>query len=133
MNELSIINTFAYGTPSSSENVDNYEIIEEIDSEISESESAKVNSRVFIDFRHLKIAQNDKRQEPDIQVEYNNSWDPYLECVVYILKDHKFEKLFIVLKWINGQETVHWADDAYSRCPQKVIEFFESNIIFINE
>ncbi|CAG8676570.1 41468_t:CDS:2 [Gigaspora margarita] len=82
-------------------------------------------------FRRLKIAQSNKRQqhgkksvnskswsneneckEMDIQVEYN-SWDPYLERVVYILKDCKFEKL------INGQETVHWADDAYSRCPQK--------------
>ncbi|CAG8735621.1 16749_t:CDS:2, partial [Dentiscutata erythropus] len=98
----------------------------------------RVNDRFLVDFRRLKIAQSDKRrqhekkssssnswdnedgckEEMDIQVEYN-SWDPYLERVVYILKDCKFERLFIVLKWINGQETVHWADDAYSRCPQK--------------
>ncbi|CAG8656444.1 45806_t:CDS:2, partial [Gigaspora margarita] len=95
--------TFAYGVPSSSENVDNSDINKEIDSDISESESAednpyvRVNSRVLVDFRHLKIAQSDKRRqhekksassklwnnengckEMDIQVEYN-SWDPYLE------------------------------------------------------
>ncbi|CAG8528363.1 11430_t:CDS:2 [Dentiscutata erythropus] len=139
MNELSTINeykTFAYGAPSSSENVDNSDINDvEIDSDISESENAedsvnpyvRVNGRFLVDFRWLKIAKSDKRQqekksvsskswnnknEMDIQVEYN-SWDPYLERVVYILKDYKFENL------INGQETVHWADDAYSQCPQK--------------
>ncbi|CAG8501066.1 4284_t:CDS:2, partial [Gigaspora margarita] len=95
--------TFPYGVPSSSENVDNSDINKEIDSDISESESAednpylRLNSRVLVDFRHLKIAQSDKRRlhekksassklwnnengckEMDIQVEYN-SWDPYLE------------------------------------------------------
>ncbi|KAF0496462.1 heterochromatin protein 1-like [Gigaspora margarita] len=111
----------------------------------------RVNGRFLVDFRRLKIERGKRRQygkkstssksrsnedeceeEIDIEVEYN-SWDPYLERVVYILKDNKFEKLFIVLRWINGQETVHWADDVYNRCPQKVIEFYESSTIFINE
>ncbi|CAG8735974.1 27209_t:CDS:2, partial [Racocetra persica] len=83
------------------------------ESNISESESAE--------------------KEMDIQVKYNDNWEQYVERVVYILKDCKFEKLVIVLKWINGQKTVYWADDAYSRYPQKVIEYYESNIIFMND
>ncbi|CAG8819120.1 3364_t:CDS:2, partial [Gigaspora margarita] len=118
--------TVAYGVPSSFENIDNSDINKEIDSDISESESAKVQSDKRRQYKKKsassKLWNNEYGcKEIDIQVEYN-SWDPYLERVVYILKDYKFGKLFVVLKWINGQETVHWADDAYSRCSQKVIE-----------
>ncbi|CAG8473014.1 17636_t:CDS:2, partial [Gigaspora rosea] len=70
----------------------------------------KMPSNISVD---INISQNKRESEK------SRRWDPYLERVVYILKDNKFEKLFIVLRWINGQETVHWADDVYNRCPQK--------------
>ncbi|CAG8504957.1 4862_t:CDS:10 [Racocetra persica] len=75
-------------------NIDNSDINEEIDSNITESESTednpyiRINGRFLVDFRHLKIAQQHEKKsasskswnneseykEMDIQVEYNNTW-----------------------------------------------------------
>ncbi|CAG8654471.1 11864_t:CDS:2, partial [Dentiscutata heterogama] len=90
---------FAYGAPNSSENVDNSDINDmKIESGISDSESPKVQNRGIMKTNVKK-------------------WAFKLNIIVGI---HIWNML------INGQETVHWADDAYSRCPQKVIEFYES-------
>ncbi|KAF0470659.1 hypothetical protein F8M41_025305 [Gigaspora margarita] len=121
MDEPSMTNeykTFAYWAPGSSKNIDNSNINDEdIDSDISEIRVLKKIAQSNKRQQHGKKSVNSKSwsnenecKKMDIQVEYN-SWDPYLERVNL--------KLFIVLKWINGQKTVHLADDAYSRCPQK--------------
>ncbi|CAG8526537.1 7264_t:CDS:2 [Cetraspora pellucida] len=144
---------------SSDSNVNNLQVDSVITLVSLDLPCVRADDRFLVDFRRLKIVpknisswetsdkgcqngnksdcselwcDDDDVEEMDIEVVYNN-WDPYLERVVYILKDYKFERLFIVLRWINGQETVHWAEDAYCRCPQKVIEFYESSTIFIDE
>ncbi|CAG8813596.1 12378_t:CDS:2, partial [Dentiscutata erythropus] len=96
----------------SSENVDNSDINKEIDSDISESESAegiilqltliKIKTSENLSWLIIYKRQHEKKsassklwnnengcKKMDVQVEYN-SWDPYLERVVYILKDYKF-------------------------------------------
>ncbi|KAF0544220.1 hypothetical protein F8M41_003039 [Gigaspora margarita] len=114
---------FAYWALGSSKNIDDSDIYDkDIDSDISESESAE-GSSCFLGSKEYSsdeddldfdiINQSNKKQqhgkklvnskswsneneckEIDIQVEYN-SWDLYLKCVVYILKDCKFENCLL--------------------------------------
>ncbi|CAG8536141.1 12689_t:CDS:2, partial [Acaulospora morrowiae] len=53
------------------------------------------------------------------EVEVDTNWDPYVEYIETIQRDPTTEKLYIVIRWKSGLKTIHWADDANTRCPQK--------------
>ncbi|CAG8610637.1 2689_t:CDS:2 [Dentiscutata heterogama] len=93
---------FVSGAPKSSENIDNSDINDkEIDSNISESKSAEAQQHEKKSASSKSWNNESECKEMDIQVEYNNSWEQYVDRVVYIIKDCKFEKLVIVLKWYS--------------------------------
>ncbi|CAG8466001.1 7057_t:CDS:2 [Acaulospora morrowiae] len=60
------------------------------------------------------------------KVEVDTNWDPHVEYIETIQRDPKTEKLYIVIRWKSGLKTIHWADDANTRCPQKILNFYES-------
>ncbi|ORY04402.1 chromo domain-like protein [Basidiobolus meristosporus CBS 931.73] len=57
------------------------------------------------------------------------SWEDQVKEVETVERDES-DQLKIYLIWKNGKRTVHNAEDANRRCPQKVIKFYESHLKF---
>ncbi|KAK9764480.1 hypothetical protein K7432_018677 [Basidiobolus ranarum] len=61
--------------------------------------------------------------------EDSESWEEQVKEVETVERDDS-DQLKIYLIWKNGKRTVHNAEDANKKCPQKVIKFYESHLRF---
>ncbi|KAF8938658.1 hypothetical protein BGZ47_008480 [Haplosporangium gracile] len=56
------------------------------------------------------------------------SWEQKVESILTVERSN--QKLLIRLQWNNGRETQHPIEIAHQKCPQKLIQFYESHIKF---
>ncbi|KAF9140556.1 hypothetical protein BG015_001591 [Linnemannia schmuckeri] len=56
------------------------------------------------------------------------SWEEKVESILTVERSN--QKLLIRLQWNNGRETQHPIEVAHQKCPQKLIQFYESHIKF---
>ncbi|KAG0317041.1 hypothetical protein BGZ97_005993 [Linnemannia gamsii] len=56
------------------------------------------------------------------------SWEDKVETIQTVERNN--QKLLIRLAWKNGKESQHPIEEAHQRCPQKLIQFYESHIKF---
>ncbi|CAG8676797.1 4172_t:CDS:2, partial [Acaulospora morrowiae] len=70
----------------------------------------------------------------DIPQFYDPDWDPCIDNVVSMFRDPSDDELYVVLSWKLGKlrrkHTIHTMAEVRRRCPQKIIEFFESRSAF---
>ncbi|RHZ66582.1 hypothetical protein Glove_306g46 [Diversispora epigaea] len=104
-----------------------------------------IDFRMFAPFPILRIGEQDKRrknrkgkgkegkkvvEEFMDNMDVATDWDPYVECIESVQRDENTMKLFLIIRWKNGVKTIHWNDDANPLCPQKILDFYESFIVF---
>ncbi|KAI9361041.1 hypothetical protein BD770DRAFT_361519 [Pilaira anomala] len=65
--------------------------------------------------------------DADQVFEYTNSvtdWESNVESITYVEKS-KLSGLVVYVKWKNGLKSVHHSSEVYSKCPQKMLDYFE--------
>ncbi|ORX79111.1 chromo-domain-containing protein [Basidiobolus meristosporus CBS 931.73] len=68
-------------------------------------------------------------QEQSADEEDSEDWESLVKEVETVERDES-DQLKVYLIWNNGKRTVHDAEDANKRCPQKVIAFYEAHLRF---
>ncbi|KAI1303370.1 hypothetical protein EDD11_005421 [Mortierella claussenii] len=56
------------------------------------------------------------------------SWEDHLDRVQTVERSQR--AMIVHLAWKNGKETEHPIEDAHKKCPQKLIQFYESHLRF---
>lgn len=51
-------------------------------------------------------------------------WEAAVDCITYVEKS-KLPGLVVYVKWKNGFKSVHHSTEVYSKCPQKMLDYFE--------
>ncbi|KAI8382288.1 hypothetical protein BD560DRAFT_220031 [Blakeslea trispora] len=77
--------------------------------------------------------QLDNTPTEDEVFRYTNSvkdWESHVASISYIERS-KVPGFIVYVDWKNGYKSVHHSTEVYAKCPQKMIEFFEKHIQFI--
>ncbi|KAJ5612488.1 hypothetical protein N7510_005682 [Penicillium lagena] len=61
------------------------------------------------------------------------NWENQVDSVDTIVRDPDTDTLFAFLKWTNGKQTKVSIQSCYENCPQKMLKFYESHLVFKDE
>ncbi|KAI8646190.1 hypothetical protein BD408DRAFT_410356 [Parasitella parasitica] len=56
-------------------------------------------------------------------------WETAVDSIEYVEKS-KIPGLLVYINWKNGYKSVHHSTEVYSKCPQKMIEYYEKHFKF---
>ncbi|KAI7870226.1 hypothetical protein BDF14DRAFT_1721596, partial [Spinellus fusiger] len=75
----------------------------------------------------LEADREDRSSEDSFPGPDNGSdWETHVDYVETVERT-KFSGLTVYLVWKNGQKTVHHSTEVYSKCPQKMLDFYEKH------
>ncbi|PYH78174.1 hypothetical protein BO82DRAFT_405531 [Aspergillus uvarum CBS 121591] len=58
------------------------------------------------------------------------SWEKEVDTVDTIFRDPSTSQLLAILNWKNGKKSKVLIETCYERCPRKMLEFYESHLVF---
>ncbi|KAJ5650634.1 uncharacterized protein N7484_004357 [Penicillium longicatenatum] len=73
---------------------------------------------------------NSENEDQTDWVPAGKNWDKELDAVDTIVRDPESQGLFVLLVWKNGKKSRVSIETCYEKCPQKMLKFYESHLVF---
>ncbi|KAI9008746.1 hypothetical protein CLU79DRAFT_691165, partial [Phycomyces nitens] len=74
-----------------------------------------------------------KEQDSDSEdymdfAQHLTDWESEVDYIATVERS-QYSGLVVYVVWKNGKKTVHHSTEIYAKCPEKMLDFFEANIV----